>query len=158
MVGAILSKRLFAVALAALCSLVGAHAWACPYEASGATDPVATARVDEVAAAHVAHSAPLVGANCSYSTGLMARRVIAEGRDWSYVGGLKASPNDLASRVATPFQTTGGDPDGLIVATEILDMLVAAGHSAATLSLSGRSMEIDGVRYVVLTSFRVINA
>ena len=157
--GAILRPALLTFTFAAFCCLYAPGAAACPYdEAASTAQPVANAHVDEVAATHTARAAVLVGANCSYSTGLMARRVIAEGRDWTYVGSLAASGNDLASRVATPFHTVGGDPGGFVVATEILETLVVAGYSTATLSLAGRSMEIDGIRYVVLTSFRVINA
>lgn len=158
-IGAILVKPLLAFAIAGLCPLLAASAFACPYDESASTsEPIVTAQVDESVATHAARSAGLVGANCSYSTGLMARKVIAEGRDWSFVGGLKASANDLPSRVATPFQTLGGDSAGLVVGTEILETLVGAGHAGATLALSGRSMEVDGVNYVVLTSFRVIDA
>lgn len=158
-IGAILRKHLLAFTIAGLCPFFVAAASACPYVESVASgEPVLTAQVDDSAAAHAARSAALVGANCSYSTGLMARKVIAEGRDWSFVGSLKTSTNDLASRVATPFQTVGGDAAGLVVGTELLETLVAAGHADATLALSGRAMEIDGVNYIVLTSFRVINA
>lgn len=158
-IGAILGKHLLAFTISGLCPFFAAAAFACPYDESVATsEPVVAAQVDESAATHAARSAGLVGANCSYSTGLMARKVMAEGRDWSFVGGLKTSTNDLASRVATPFQTIGGDGAGLVVGTELLETLVVAGHAGATLALSGRAMEIDGVNYVVLTSFRVINA
>ena len=160
-IGAIVrgTPTLFSFAFASICLLSASSANACPYdETAAAAEPAETARVDEIAATHAASSAVLVGANCAYSTGLMARRVIAEGRDWTYVGGLRSSANDLPSRVAAPYRTLGGDPAGYVVATEILETLVGSGHAGATLSLSGRSMEVDGTTYVVLTSFRVINA
>lgn len=160
-IGAILGQKptLHSFTLAGLCALLSPAAQACPYEeAAAAAESGNTAHVDEVAAAHTAIAPTLMGANCAYSTGLMARRVIGEGRDWTYVGGLRAGPNDLGSRVAAPYQTVGGDSAGLLVATELLERLVAAGQTGATYSLSGRSLKIDGVTYVVLTSYRVITS
>lgn len=139
-------------------AVVGCHAplvWACPYDAVTAVD--AAAAVDAVAA-HVAHGPDLIGGNCSYTTGLMARRVLGEGRDWQYVGELEAAPNTSATHVAAPFRTQSAGSSSFVVATELLERLVAAGKAEATLELAGRSLEIDGVVYVVLTSFRVINS
>ena len=118
-----------------------------PNSASGSLDPAT--------ASHCARGEVLVGANCSYSTGMMARRVVEDGQEWSFVGTLTATDNALTSLVAAPF-TAGAGPH--VIATELLEQLVQQGHAAARLSLMGRVLEVDGVRYVVLTSFRVINS
>jgi hypothetical protein len=105
-------------------------------------------------AAHCARSHTLVGANCSYTTGMVARRVVEEGEDWSFSGVLTAAPNTLSSHVAAPFTAASGD---YIVANELLEVLQAGGHAAARLSLAGKVLDIDGVRYVVLTSYEVLS-
>ncbi len=130
-------------------------AWACPYDAIA---PVEAATADESIASHVAHGAELIGGNCSYTTGLMARRVLGEGRDWQYVGEIDSVSNNLTTHVAAPFRTRSAGPASYLVATELLERLVTGKRGEATLELVGRSLEIDGVVYVVLTSFRVINS
>lgn len=136
------------------------RARACPYDAQAAAlnDAAEVASVDENVATHVAHGAPMIGSNCSYSTGLMARRVLGEGRDWTFVGQLDRTANDLASHVATPYRTRTAGAGAFLVATELLERLLADDRSEATLALSGRTLEVDGVVYVVLTSYRVINS
>lgn len=124
--------------------------------ASGAAAAATEAgSVDEVSAAHCARTAELLGKNCSYSTGMMARRVLEEGSDWAWAGPLTASPNNLATMVAAPF-TIG---DGVhVIANELVEVIAGEGHANARLSLVGKLLEVDGVGYVVLTSFRVINS
>ncbi len=136
------------------------RASACPYDAQAAAAPDGpeVASVDENVATHVAHGAPMIGSNCSYSTGLMARRVLGEGRDWTFVGQLDPTANDLASHVATPYRTRSAGQAAFLVATELLERLLAEDRTEATLALSGRTLEVDGVTYVVLTSYRVINS
>lgn len=126
---------------------------ACPgVEATGEDSGAAT----EVAAAHIAHHAQLVGANCAYSTGLMASRVLREGAAWSWSGRLVGTANNLESRVASPYRA---ESDGaVVIATEILEALVSSGGSTRPIVLEGRVLEVDGVRYAVVTSYRVINS
>ncbi|MBM4368337.1 MAG: hypothetical protein FJ102_19140 [Deltaproteobacteria bacterium] len=136
------------------------RASACPYDAPGAAThgDADAASVDEIVATHVAHGAPMIGSNCSYSTGLMARRVLGEGRDWTFVGQLDRTANDLASHVATPYRTRSAGQPAFLVATELLERLLAEDRTEATLALSGRTLDVDGVTYVVLTSYRVVNS
>ena len=145
-----------------LLPLAAAPASACPYgpattaSTSGDARTVA-ATVDATAATHCAKSGALVGANCSYSTGSMARRVVEEGGDWSYTGTLATSEDTLESHVACPFVTTS-DRAVHVVANELLEVITSNGHAAASLRLEGKTLEVDGVHYVVLTSFHVVNA
>ena len=99
---------------------------------------------------HCATKAALVGANCSWSTGTMAQRVLEEGKPWTYTGSLDKSENILESRVAAPF-TVGPDQDIFVVANAVLDQIDAQNR----LTLEGRKLEVDGVHYFVATNFAV---
>lgn len=139
-------------------------ALACPFEeqaeeqasakTAGASIQVVVS-VDPAAAAHCARSSALVGSNCSYSTGMMARRVVEEGRDWSWEGALSVTPNTLASTVAAPFSAGTGTH---VIANELVESLSGGGLVQANLALAGKLLEVDGVRYVVLTSYKVISS
>ncbi len=131
---------------------------ACPYDETLAVAHAAAANVADDVAAHPAHGADLLGGNSAYATGLMARRVISDGRDWSFTGQIVPGENDLGSHVAVPFRVAAND-GAWLVATELLENLVDGGHGSATLKLAGRSFKgEDGVLYVVLTSYKVINS
>ena len=137
-----------------------APAGACPYEGTETTtrtdaDGHVIVSVPAAVAAHCARSSALVGANCSYTTGMVARRVVEEGDDWIYTGLLTVAPNTLSSHVAAPFTAAAGD---YVVANELLEALQARGSAGARLSLGGRVLEVDGVRYVVITSFEVVSS
>ncbi|MDP2308382.1 MAG: hypothetical protein Q8P18_20355 [Pseudomonadota bacterium] len=127
---------------------------------SAAPEIAAAVTMDVTAASHAARGGELIGSNCSYTTGMMARRVLEEGQDWSYVGTLKASSNDLASMVAVPYTVSDRSPPASVhvIANELIEVLAVEGHIGARLSLVGKLLEVDGVRYAVLTSFKVINA
>jgi hypothetical protein len=86
---------------------------------------------------------------------MMARRVIEEGQDWAYVGALAASPNNLPTSVAAPFTVPDG---GHVIANELVEVMSQDGHASAHMSLVGKLLEVDGVRYVVLTSYRVLHS
>lgn len=137
-------------------SLVPSPARACPGGPSASSEPRTEGRVaSEEAAAHTATRASLIGANCSYSTGSMARRVMDEGIDWSAEDRLARTSNDHQNHVAAPF-VLSGDPAVHIVASELLQLVPDPDATPPLLALSGRSLEVDGVRYVVLTAFRVV--
>ena len=121
---------------------------------SGSGGPAAAASLDATEASHCARAGELIGSNCSYTTGTMARRVIEDGVDWAWEGALEASANDLTSLVAAPFTVRGSTH---VIANELVALLLTDGLARARLSLVGRFLEVDGVRYVVLTSFKVIN-
>jgi hypothetical protein len=122
-------------------------------------DPAAVASgqavtVDDDVASHSARPGKLVETACLYSTGAMARRVLDNGARWTYQGSLKETLTDQSdAAVSCPYTTGNGDFN--LVANELLDALVSCGYGATPLTLEGRSLEVDGVRYVVLTSFRV---
>ena len=150
-----------AVLVATVGSLWSLGAWA--GESAKPGGRVESASVDPDTAAHCARTASLVGSACSYSTGAMARRVVEQGEAFRYVGTLSPVEPNLSvdegqavapsGQVACPFQLEGAS---FVIATELLDTLAGAGQTAARLSLTGRSLDVDGITYVVLTSFRVV--
>ncbi len=115
-----------------------------------------TVQVAALDAAACAKNAELVGENCSYSTGMMAQRVIAEGASWSYTGTLNAADNKLTSHVAAPF--TVGPEAVHVVANEVLDNIKNAGLEAGRISLEGKLLEVNGVKYFVLLGYKALNA
>ncbi len=115
-----------------------------------AVEPAADAASLPDNAAHSARSKELLGANCSFTTGMTARRVLEEGAPFSWVGPVTPTDNALPSRVAAPYRVEDGV---LLVATAVLEAMVQEGLAGAKLRLEGRSLELDGVRYVVLTAF-----
>lgn len=123
----------------------------------------AAAETDQVAAkagvdpSHCAKQAELVGSNCSYTTGMMAQRVLDEGSAYSFTGSLVAATNELDSRVAAPY-TVG--PEGAIhvVANEVIERLVNAQAHGKRVSLAGKLLDVDGVSYFVATDFTEANS
>lgn len=124
-----------------------------------AGEPVAAPPVEQSAtmetASHCARSGELIGSNCSYTTSMMARRVLEEGQDWAWTGSLTASGNALPSSVAAPYVAQAST---YVIATELVEGLKADDATASRLSLAGKLLEVDGVRYVVLTSYKVVNS
>jgi len=105
-----------------------------------------------------ARHAKLMGAgNCSWSTSMMASRALSEGVPYTYVGHLEASDNELPSRVATPY-TVGPDQAIHVVANEVLGLMERREVVDARLDLRGRLIEVDGVRYLVITHFTAVGA
>lgn len=139
---------------------VPASALACPGAASTAAN-TASAAEPVAAAAHqdatdpgsCAKKAGLVGSNCSYSTGMMAQRVLEEGKPWSYTGSLTAAANTLKSKVAAPF-TAGPDQSIQVVANEVVEEIVTKGLAVSRVNLDGKLLEVDGVQYFVVTGYR----
>ena len=113
-----------------------------------------TVVVQTLAAAHSAQSSKLLGANCPYSTGIMAQRVLEEGGNWSYQGPVSPFSGNLDSMVSCPYTTS--DTEIHIIATEFLEAIQKNGFLEQLLHLEGKSLEVDGVRYVVITSFRIL--
>lgn len=104
-------------------------------------------------AAHTASSAKLLGAACSYTTGLMARRVLEQGAEWNADSNLLPAASDGDARIAAPY-TIAEDASVHLIATELLEALTNDASAGTTVKLGGRMMEVDGVRYVVLTSYQ----
>ena len=133
--------------LASAAFLPASSALACDKTAAAAH--AAHAAVADADPAHCAKKAELVGANCSWSTGTMAQRVLEEGTPWTYTGGLAKAENVLDSRVAAPF-TVGPDRDIYVVANAVLDQV---SETEQRMTLEGRKLEVDGVTYFVATNF-----
>ncbi len=132
-------------------------AWACPAEELQERAGATSASADDEAAAHPAHTVELLGRSGAWSTALLARRVVSTGRDWRYTGQIVRAESDPAADVAAPFRLQAGE-GGWVLATELLELLIQAGHELATLELAGRRLRADdGEYFVVLTSWRVIN-
>ena len=104
-----------------------------------------------------AHKAGLVGHNCSYTTGMMAQRVLAEGSNWSFTGTLASSDNALPSKVAAPF-TVGPAAKVNVIANQTLEDLSDKGLDAQRVTLDGKRLEVDGITYFVLTSYSAPNS
>lgn len=103
-----------------------------------AIDPARSARMPE-----------LVGPEaCTWTTSMMAQRVLEQGTPWTYVGRLATSAEPLRSRVASPF-TLGPEHRIHVVANQILEQLDALGD--ARVELAGRVLEVDGITYFVAT-------
>jgi hypothetical protein len=128
---------------------------ACP----GADEVLAATAIEECAAhsdrhavdpARSARRPELVGPeSCSWTTSVMAQRVLEQGTPWTYVGKLSASLEALPSRVASPF-TVGPDQRIHVVANQILEQLPR--EATARVELTGRVLEVDGITYFVATA------
>ena len=122
-------------------------AFACP--GSGACSqgdcPEHAAEVDP---SSCARSPTLIGANCTFTTGMMAKRVVEEGRPWTFIGRLVPTENTLTSHVAAPF-VAGGDV--YVVANQVLERVREQIQPGLRLTLEGRLLEVEGVKYFVLT-------
>lgn len=135
---------------AALMMFAATDAFACPGEqmasASEEKPALASAAVDPT---HCAKSAALVGSNCKWSTGAMAQRVQAEGKDTTVTAKLAKQDKSLSSQVAAPFLVG----DMYVIANQIIEQADAS----ATLAMSGKVLEVDGVKYFLVSSFQKAN-
>lgn len=104
--------------------------------------------------ASCAKKAELVGSNCSYSTGMMAQRVLSEGATFTYTGTMAASTNQLSSHVASPYTVGAPEAPVHVVANEVVETIAEAGVAAKRVSLEGKVLEVDGVKYLVVTGYQ----
>lgn len=135
--------------LATLMTATGS--WAC----SGHDDPAdcADEELAELDPSESAKRVELIGpGNCSWTTAMMAERVLDEGAPYTYVGRLVEGHNKLTSRVATPY-TVGPNGEIHVVANEVLDLIDRQGSMQARLELRGKVLEVDGIQYLVVTAF-----
>ena len=109
-------------------------------------------RVVATDATRAPRSDAMIGPTCSYRPGVMARRVMSEGSDYAFVGRLQTSDRTPGD-VACPY-TIAGQVDTCIVASELVEHLANHGLGGDELSLEGRILDVDGVRYVVLTAYK----
>jgi hypothetical protein len=110
------------------------------------TELASTAAVDPT---HCAKSAALVGSNCKWSTGQMAQRVQAEGKAIQVTTRLAKQEEALASQVAAPFKAG----EMYVIANQVIEQA----DPSATLALDGMVLEVDGVKYLLVTSFQKSN-
>ena len=107
--------------------------------------------------ASCAKKAELVGSNCAYSTGMMAQRVLSEGATFTYTGTLAESTNQLSSHVASPFTVGAPDVAVHVVANEVVETLSSSGLAAQRVNLEGKVLEVEGVKYLVVTGYQASN-
>jgi hypothetical protein len=144
---------MFKVFLCFGASLVGSGlALACPTSDDCDCEEHVTNKAN---AAECAQNAELLGSACSYSTKMMAERVLAEGRHYSYIGSLHEASNELVSHVAAPF-TVGPKNDINVVANEVVEELSRVGAEKKRLDMSGKLLEVEGVLYYILTEYVVL--
>jgi hypothetical protein len=133
-------------------------AWACPGKGAtadaasaeeGTTVATAKAQSDaQLDATACAKKASLVGAACSYSTGMMASRVLDQGEAYTFTGTLVPTDEVLTSQVAAPF--TAGPDRVRVIANEVVE---SATRPDSRMTWKGKVLEVDGVQYFVVTSY-----
>lgn len=125
--------------------LVSTDALACPgKEMAATTDEKPALASVQLDPTHCAKNASLVGENCSYSTNLMAQRVHAEGKDLAVTGKLEKAEQALDSMVAAPWTVNGMR----VIANTVAETL----DPTAMLSMSGKVLEVEGVKYLLVTA------
>jgi hypothetical protein len=134
-------------------SIPGA-AFACSgHDDMASTSPTAAkTTVAQADATRCAKKASLVGENCSYSTGKMAQRVNTEGKDTTLTS-VHFEKHDamLDSHVAVPYKVA----DMYVIANEVVEQIA---DPTASMALSGKVLEVDGVKYLLVTSFKKASA
>lgn len=103
-----------------------------------------------------AKKAELVGGNCSYTTGMMASRVLSEGKPWTFTGKLVKDDNALDSHVAAPFVV--GPERVHVVANEVVEGMSTSGATTGRVTVEGKMLEVDGLRYLVVTRYDALNS
>lgn len=124
-------------------------ALACPGKEGVAADTSEDAdRVPvDADATRCAKRAELVGTACSYSTGMMAQRVHADGEDVTVTAKLVKATEKLPSKVAAPFIA---NDEYHVIANEVLDGV----DPSKTHALTGKALEVDGITYLLVTGFQ----
>lgn len=125
-------------------------ALACPPRAETAQADAHEAPTTTADAGACAKSAELVGSGCSYTTGMMAQRILAEGSDFAFTGNLTRTDAPLNSHVAAPF-TVGENVR--VVANEVIETAPLDSRVA----LTGKRLEVGGVNYFVVTAVTPVN-
>ncbi len=124
-----------------------ALAVACPGskpEMASADNDKPAAQLANVNASDCAKKAEFIGGNCSYSTNMMAQKVMEQGAAFSYTGSMDKSDNKLDSHVAAPFVIKG---DIHVIANAVLDTL---GAVDGRMAMNGKMLEVDGTKYFLL--------
>jgi len=127
-----------------------ASAFACPGKGTTAND--STEAAADADATRCAKKAELVGTACSYSTGMMAQRVQADGEEVSLTSKLEMADGTLPSKVAAPFMAKGGYH---VIANEVIELVPDPTKAHA---YTGKTLEVDGVKYLLVTGFEPPNS
>lgn len=134
------------IAFALFTLVVASAAFAEPPEVEqlpASTAPKATA---------TATSASLMGTACSYTTGIMAERVQAEGESFRYHGSMTRRNDTPQKGVAVPFSID--DPTlTFVIANEFVEQIVVNGHEKEKLELKGKVLEVQGTRFFLLERY-----
>lgn len=134
-------------------ALAAPAALACPGHMDGKAQAAADVEANPAACAK---KAELVGGACSYTTGMMAQRVLTEGSPWTYTGRLTRFSGESPANVAAPY--TVGPDSVFVVGNEVVESLAGASADAGRVALEGRVLTVDGARYFVITSFAAGNS
>lgn len=141
------------LALFAAAVFVPSVALACPGHLDGKHMADADAAANPAACAK---KAEIVGGACGYTTGMMAQRVLMEGATWTFTGRLTKFDGTSPANVAAPY-TVG--PDAVyVIGNEVVEELVASGAQTGRVALEGRRLDVDGVKYFVITGFAAGNS
>lgn len=116
--------------------------------ACGGSNAAASAK----SAADCAKSSEMMGANCSYATGKMAQRVLAEGDTWQFTGSMKPVDTVLANRVSAPF-VVGPEGEMHIIANQVVEEMVNREITTGRVSITGRTLTISGTTYILITEY-----
>jgi hypothetical protein len=140
-----------------LTSTLSTTARACPGELPVA-NPAEAGTIQAAVAHHAARRSGLLGAGDAFSTSLAARRVLREGREWTWVGSLRPAGSQPGDEVAAPYLAPEADAGPLVLATELLELALNSGVLSRRVSLAGRVLEVDGQALAVVTSYRVMSS
>lgn len=124
-------------------ALLAPSAHACPGSETASNEAHPTMASAAVDPTHCAKDGALVGGCCSYSTNLMAQRIHADGADTTVTATLVKTDEMLASKVAAPWKAG----EYRVIANAVMENVDTAG----TLSLTGKALEVDGVKYFLVT-------
>jgi hypothetical protein len=133
--------------------LVSLRSYACP------GDTVRTEGKKVVAndATHCARSDGVIGAHCSYATGIMARRIMEQGQDAQLTGTLVEISEDVPGGVSAPFRLED-DPKSRVLANELIEQMVRTNHIGQAVEVDAKELDVDGIHYYVLTAYEVPNS
>ncbi len=111
------------------------------------------ARVEAVDASLPPRAAQVLGTDYTWRTGVLARQAWQQGAPYAFVGVLQPTTPQAAGDIACPLRI-GGQDGTCVLATELVEHLAAEGSPDIELSVEGRILEVDGIRYVVLTAYQ----
>lgn len=114
--------------------------------------PPASGRVQTDEPLEPARSQALLGLADPFRTAQTLRRVAAEGAEHRETTRLEAVPSGAPGGPACPLRPAG-QPQTCLLANALLERLAQADPLTRAWKLEGRALEVDGIRYVLLTAF-----